>query len=136
MEGDRTDQRSMAQKASAMRSIAVTMSMSLDGIVQAPGRQDEDTRGGFAHGGWAQRYNDEVMGREMAKGMAEPGDMLFGRRTWEDFLSVWAHSTDGNPFTTHMNAATKYVASRTIQKAVPGRTRFCCVAKPLTRWRR
>lgn len=57
------------------------------------------------------------MGREMSKGMSRPGDMLFGRRTWEDFTDAWSRSTDGNPFTTHMNAATKYVASRTLRDA-------------------
>jgi hypothetical protein len=66
-----------------MRSITVTMSVTLDGVVQGPGRPDEDIRGGFTHGGWGQRYTDDVMGREMAKGMAKPGDMLFGRRTWQ-----------------------------------------------------
>ena len=60
-----------------MRSITVTMWVTLDGVVQGLGRPDEDTRGGFTHGGWGQRYNDEVMGREMAKAMAKPGDMLF-----------------------------------------------------------
>ncbi len=100
-----------------MRSIAVTMSVTLDGVIQGPGRPDEDVRGGFMQGGWGQGYYDEVMGREMAKGMAEPGDMLFGRRTWEDFVTAWAGSTDGNPFTTHMNAATKYVASRSLENA-------------------
>ena len=97
-----------------MRSIVVTMFVTLDGVVQGLGRPDEDTRDGFAHGGWGRRYNDEVMGREMAKGMAKPGDMLFGRRTWQDFITVWARLTDGNPVTTHMNAATKYVVSRTL----------------------
>jgi len=100
-----------------MRSITVTMWVSLDGVVQGLGRPDEDTRGGFTHGGWGQRYNDEVMGREMAKGMAKPGDMLFGRRTWQDFITAWAGLTDGNPVTTHMNAATKYVVSRTLEDA-------------------
>jgi dihydrofolate reductase len=100
-----------------MRSITVTMSVTLDGVVQGPGRPDEDTRGGFTHGGWGQRYNDDVMGREMAKGMAEPGDMLFGRRTWQDFITAWSRLSDGNPFTTHMNAATKYVVSRTLGDA-------------------
>jgi len=57
------------------------------------------------------------MGREMGKGMARPGDMLFGRRTWQDFMSAWAGLTDGNPFTTHMNAVTKYVVSTTLQDA-------------------
>ena len=56
------------------------MSVTLDGVVQGLGRPDEDTRGGFTHGGWGRPYNDEVIGREMAKGMAKPGDMLFGHR--------------------------------------------------------
>src|SRR3954447_858518 len=100
-----------------MRSIAATIWITLDGVVQGPGRPDEDTRGGFTHGGWGQRYNDEVMSREMAKAMAKPGDMLFGRRTWQDFNTVWAHMTDGNPFTRQMNAATKYVVSETLEDA-------------------
>ena len=47
--------------------------------------------------------------------MAAAGDLLFGRRTWQDFHAAWGHSTDGNPFTTLMNGATKYVASRTLK---------------------
>jgi dihydrofolate reductase len=100
-----------------MRSISVTMWVTLDGVVQGLGRADEDTRGGFTRGGWGQRYNDEVLGREMAQAMAKPGDMLFGRRTWQDFITAWAGLTDGNPVTTHMNAATKYVVSRTLEDA-------------------
>jgi dihydrofolate reductase len=100
-----------------MRSINVTMSVSLDGVVQGLGRPDEDTRGGFAHGGWGTRYQDDVLAREMGQGMSRAGDMLFGRRTWEDFLGVWAGREDGNPFTTHMNAVTKYVASTTLEDA-------------------
>ena len=100
-----------------MRSITVTMWVTLDGVVQGPGRPAEDTRDGFTHGGWGQRYNDEVMGREMAKAMAQPGDMLFGRRTWHDFITAWGRSTDGNPFTTRMNETTKYVVSRSLEDA-------------------
>ena len=62
-----------------MRRVEVLLSISLDGVIQAPGLPEEDTRGGFAHGGWAAPYNDDVMGRKMAEGMAEPGEMLFGR---------------------------------------------------------
>jgi dihydrofolate reductase len=100
-----------------MRTIAATMFVTLDGVVQGPGRPDEDTRGGFPHGGWGPRYNDEDMSREMSRGMAEPGDMVFGRRTWQDFIASWSRSTDGNPFTKHLNAATKYVVSRTLPDA-------------------
>lgn len=100
-----------------MRSISATMFISLDGVVQGLGRPDEDTRGGFTHGGWGPRYTDEVMSRELGKGMARPGDMLFGRRTWQDFTTAWGRATDGNPFSTHMNAATKYVVSRTLPDA-------------------
>jgi dihydrofolate reductase len=100
-----------------MRSITATMWVTLDGVVQGLGRPDEDTRGGFTHGGWGPRYDDEVMGREMAKAMAKPGDMLLGRRTWQDFITAWGGLSDGNPITTHMNAATKYVVSRTLEGA-------------------
>jgi dihydrofolate reductase len=98
-----------------MRSITVTLWVTLDGVVQGLGRADEDTRGGFTYGGWGRRFNDEVLGREMAQAMARPGDMLFGRRTWQDFITAWSRLTDGNPVTTHMNAATKYVVSRTLE---------------------
>ena len=100
-----------------MRSITVTMWVTLDGVVQGLGRPDEDTRGGFTHGGWGRRYDDEVMAREMAKAMAQPGDMLFGRRTWQDFITAWGRLTDGNAVTTHMNATTKYIVSRTLEDA-------------------
>jgi dihydrofolate reductase len=100
-----------------MRSIRATVFVTLDGVAQGLGRPDEDTRGGFAHGGWGPRYTDEVMGRELATGMARRGDMLFGRTTWQDFTTAWGRATDGNPFTTHMNAATKYVVSRTLDDA-------------------
>lgn len=98
-----------------MRSITATMFMTLDGVVQGFGRPDEDTREDFVLGGWGPPYNDEVMGRELSQSMAKSGDMLFGRSTWQDFATVWGSATDGNPFSEHMNAATKYVVSRTVQ---------------------
>ncbi|GLY50609.1 dihydrofolate reductase family protein [Lentzea sp. NBRC 102530] len=100
-----------------MRSISATMFVTLDGVVQGFGRPDEDTRGGFTHGGWGTAYNDDVLAAEMGKGMARSGAMLFGRRTWEDFIGVWASATDGNPFSTHMNAARKYVVSSSLADA-------------------
>lgn len=98
-----------------MRSITATMNVTLDGVVQGPGRAEEDRSGGFVHGGWGVGYHDEVAAREMGVAMRKPGDMLLGRRTWQDFISVWATATDGNPFTTHMNASTKFVVSRTLE---------------------
>ena len=100
-----------------MRSITATMWVSLDGVAQGLARPDEDTRGGFTHGGWGPQYGDEVLGQEMAEAMAKPGDMLLGRRTWQDFITAWGRQTDGNPFTARMNATTKYVVSRTLRDA-------------------
>jgi hypothetical protein len=59
-----------------VRSITTTLNISLDGVIQAPGRPDEDTRGGFDRGGWAVPYNDEVMAQRMSQGMAASGAML------------------------------------------------------------
>jgi dihydrofolate reductase len=101
-----------------MRKIVVTNSLTLDGVMQAPGRADEDPRGGFEHGGWANGYRDGVMMEAMGKGMAEAGPMLFGRRTYEDFFKVWPGRTD-NPFTAVLDNAQKYVASRTLREPLP-----------------
>ena len=99
-----------------MRKVVVNNNLTLDGVMQAPARPDEDTRDGFRHGGWAAPYFDPMMfqGRPGAAAPG-PGAMLFGRRTWEDFHKVWPKRTD-NPFTPLLNAATKYVASTTLQE--------------------
>ncbi len=96
--------------------------LTLDGVMQAPGRADEDTRGGFTHGGWTAPYGDAVMGAKVTQGMAQGAGqgaaLLFGRRTYEDFYSVWPNRTD-NPFTEPLNRMTKYVASRTLTAPLP-----------------
>jgi dihydrofolate reductase len=101
-----------------VRNISAILSISMDGVIQAPGRPDEDTRGGFERGGWALPYNDEVMAQRMAEGMASSGAMLFGRRTYEDFYGYWPQQTD-NPFTPYLNRATKYVVSSTLSGPLP-----------------
>lgn len=101
-----------------MRKLVVNNSLTLDGVMQAPGRPDEDTRGGFQHGGWARAYPDEVMGRLIAERMASAGALVLGRRTYEDFYGYWPKQTD-NPFTPVLNQSTKYVASRTLSEPLP-----------------
>ena len=101
-----------------MRKVSVTNNVSLDGVMQAPGRFDEDTRGGFEHGGWALPYNDEVVGRVMGEGMAKTGALLLGRRTYEDFAGYWPRQTD-NPFTDLLDNIQKYVASTTLTEPLP-----------------
>jgi dihydrofolate reductase len=101
-----------------MRRIVALTSLTLDGVMQAPGRPDEDRRGGFTHGGWALPYNDPVMLEEMGKGMAQAGPLLFGRRTYEDFRAVWSGRTD-NPYSAVLDRSPKYVASRTLREPLP-----------------
>lgn len=96
-----------------MRRITVTNNLTLDGVMQAPGAADEDSRGGFAHGGWALPYNDEVKGKEMAAGMSRSADLLFGRRTYEQFHRTWQGRTD-NPFSSVLDRTRKYVVSNTL----------------------
>jgi dihydrofolate reductase len=99
-----------------MRKVIVNNSLTLDGVMQAPGRPDEDRRGGFEHGGWAQRYFDSVMADVAAEGMAKGTALLFGRRTYQDFASFWPNQTDDNPFTPVLNESQKYVASTTLEE--------------------
>jgi dihydrofolate reductase len=97
-----------------MAKIEVFISVSLDGVMQAPARPDEDTRGGFTRGGWAVPYADPAMWEDMGSA----GSILLGRRTYEDFYDVWPKRTD-NPFTPVLNASQKYVASRTLEEPLP-----------------
>jgi dihydrofolate reductase len=101
-----------------MRKVIVIEHLTLDGVMQAPGRPDEDRRGGFEHGGWAQANADEVMGRVMGEGMARGGPLLLGRRTYEDFYGFWPKQTD-NPYTEVLDKTRKYVASRTLREPLP-----------------
>ena len=93
-------------------------SVTLDGVMQAPGRPDEDRRGGFEHGGWALPYADSVMGSLAGQSMAKSGALLLGRRTYEDFFAVWPKRTD-NPYTEVLNNSQKYVASTTLREPLP-----------------
>src|SRR3984893_7110516 len=88
--------------------------ISLDGVVQAPGGQEEDTDGGFRNGGWSMPFFDaEAMGPVLGEVMARTEALLFGRRTWEVMASAWPGRA-GDPFADQMNAIPKYVVSRTL----------------------
>lgn len=94
--------------------IVLTDFISLDGVVQAPGGQGEDTDGGFEHGGWsAPFFDEEAMGPVLGEVMARTEALLFGRRTWEVMASAWPDRA-GDPFADQMNAIPKYVVSRTL----------------------
>lgn len=101
-----------------MSRIVVTNNLTLDGVMQAPGRVDEDVRAGFEHGGWAMPYSDAVMAEVMGTGMAQTDALLLGRRTYEDFASFWPKQQD-NPFTDVLNKTQKYVASTTLREPLP-----------------
>lgn len=100
-----------------MSRIIVMNHVTLDGVMQGPGRPDEDTRGGFSHGGWGQRSNmpaDAVV-KAMSERMAAGGGLagwLFGRRTYEELLASW--NARGGPFKEALNNTPKYVASTTL----------------------
>lgn len=94
--------------------IVISEFMSLDGVVQAPGGPQEDTDGGFAHGGWSMPYFDpESMGSAIDEVMQGTEALLFGRRTWQTMAAAWPGRA-GDPFADRMNEIRKYVASRTL----------------------
>jgi dihydrofolate reductase len=97
--------------------VVVMNHVSLDGVMQAPGRADEDTRGGFAHGGWAGAYMDDVLLSALGERRAESGGVVLGRRSYEDMLGYW--NTQDGPFKTALNSASKYIASRTLRSPLP-----------------
>jgi len=96
----------------AMRKIIVLTFVTLDGVMQAPGGPDEDTSSGFPYGGWTVPYFDEFLGQVMTEQMAQPFDLLLGRKTFEIFASYWPHHEEEGA---GINRATKYVVSNTLR---------------------
>ena len=97
--------------------LVVSEFVSLDGVAQAPGGEQEDTDGGFAHGGWSVPFFDPgVMGAFVSESLAFTDALIFGRRTWQVMAAAWPGRT-GDPFAAQMNAIDKYVASRTLSEA-------------------
>ncbi len=92
-----------------MGKVVVTNAVTLDGVMQGPGRPDEDTRDGFAYGGWGIPYGDEATVAKMGERMGEDRAFLFGRRTYDQLLSSW--NVRGGPFKDSLNDTHKFVAS-------------------------
>jgi dihydrofolate reductase len=98
-----------------MRKVVVNEFMSLDGVVQAPGGEDEDTSGGFRHGGWHMRYLDEAAQKWVLDSIEEAGGYLLGRRTFEIFAAYWPNAPEEEQVIAEpLNKKPKYVASTTL----------------------
>jgi dihydrofolate reductase len=97
-----------------MRKVIVNEFMSLDGVAQAPGGEDEDTSGGFAHGGWHMRYMDEPSQTWVLGSIVEAGGFLLGRRTYETFAAYWPNAPEEEQVVAEpLNTKPKYVVSTT-----------------------
>ena len=94
-----------------MRELAILSFITLDGVMQSPTSPDEDPSNGFTQGGWAAEYWEEVMAQVMVEAMAEPYDLLFGRKTYDSFAKNWTAADAENPVAQKLNSANKYVAT-------------------------
>ena len=101
-----------------MRKVIVNEFISLDGVAQAPGGADEDTSGGFAHGGWHMRYmEDELAQQWVLASIVEAGGFLLGRRTFEIFAAYWPTAPEEEQVIAEpLNTKPKHVASRTLSE--------------------
>lgn len=95
-----------------MSKIVAIEHVTLDGVMQAPGRADEDTRGGFAYGGWAAADDDPVMQKTIGARMGRSWSLLVGRTTYDDLAGFWPNQPP-NPFTEALTNAEKFVVSNT-----------------------
>ncbi len=97
-----------------MRKVIVAAFISLDGVMQGPGGPQEDTDGGFRHGGWVAPYFDETVGAAEGEFMSGPFDLLLGRRTYDIFAAHWPFVPEDHPdraLADVLNGVSKYVAT-------------------------
>ena len=99
-----------------MRELIVAEFMTLDGVIQAPGGADEDTEGGFVHGGWTRPYWHDDIGAHFFDAMSNADAMLLGRKTWQIHGGAFEPMA-GDPFADTLNNVQKYVVSTTLQSA-------------------
>ncbi len=99
-----------------MRKLAILTFQTLDGVMQAPSAPEEDFSGDFTQGGWANDCWEEVMEQVGKEAMADPYDLLLGRKTYEIFASSFANSPSDNPAAKKLNSAKKYVVTSTLEK--------------------
>ena len=98
-----------------MRKVIADEWMTLDGVIQAPGQADEDTTGGFQHGGWHVGYFDDIAQRWVVESVVKAGGFLLGRRTYEIFAAHWPNASEEEQVLAEpLNTKPKYVASRTL----------------------
>jgi dihydrofolate reductase len=100
-----------------MRELIVAEFITLDGVIQAPGGAEEDTDGGFTHGGWTWPYWHDDIGARFFQAMSNADAFLLGRRTWEIHGGAFDPMPEGDPFGDAMKAVRKYVVSRTLKSA-------------------
>jgi len=93
-----------------MRTLAAIEFMTVDGVMQGLGSPEEDTDGGFRHGGWGAPFAAATP----VSGLGDTTAYLFGRKTYEKMAAFWPHQADSNPIAAHLNAAPKFVATRTL----------------------
>ena len=98
-----------------MRKLIVAEFITLDGVIQAPGSADEDTEGGFVHGGWTQPYWHDDIGAHFFQAMSEADALLLGRKTWQGHGAAFDPLPAGDPFGDVMNRVRKYVVSTTLK---------------------
>ena len=124
-------------KETEMRKVIVNEFMSLDGVVQAPGGADEDTSGGFEHGGWHLRYFDDLSQKRVLESIVEAGGFLLGRRTYEIFASYWPNAPEEEQVIAEpLNTKPKYVASTTLTEPLEWQNSTCFRVTSPTRWSR
>lgn len=99
-----------------MRELIIAEFITLDGVIQAPGGEDEDTEGGFAHGGWTRPYWHDDIGTHFFQAMSNADAFLLGRKTWQIHGGAFEPMA-GDPFADALNNVQKYVVSTTLKDA-------------------
>ena len=101
-----------------MRKLIVHEFVTMDGVMQAPGGKEEDTDGGFEHGGWTIPYWHDDIGKAFGALMQDVDAFLLGRRTYVTHAEAFEPMPKGDLFGDMMNAPKKYVVSKTLKNPI------------------
>ena len=94
--------------------LTISLQVTLDGVAQANGGNNEEMDPGFTRGGWALPLNDGDAVQYILDTWQRPDAFLLGRKTYGLFETYWGARSDDSGFGEAISSKPKHVVSNTL----------------------